>query len=200
MLGSLASCELQTSTIPLQAPVLNPGCKRALPVDEPEPENITRDIHGRPRFDLYRDLCGTEQIKNFPTCEKSGHADCAAQDAIDHSGGPCLNSNGPGVCVGGDYVISVVSFGGGNCWEPLSFQAHARACCPEKPLNGFDCRGAWPYASDGKVGQLCARHADCQAGLQCKTVQITGNEYDFAAMQIGLCTCPEQETTTTCDK
>src|SRR5689334_18971418 len=77
--GSLSGCQFETSTIPLQAPVLNPGCKMALPVDEPEPENITRDIHGRPRFDLYRDLCGEEQITSFPTCSKSGHDECAAQ-------------------------------------------------------------------------------------------------------------------------
>jgi hypothetical protein len=134
---------------------------------------------GRPWFDSYHDISCAD-LTGAPTC--ANDSDCP--NAF------CLQKGiATGVCVAPSSSTStlLISFDDGSCLAELTFEAQAKACCAK--LSGFDCR-EWPYPHDGKPGQTCARHEDCEPGLLCKS----GAGVDLTISPVhgtGICMCSE---------
>jgi hypothetical protein len=156
------------------------GCSAALSPSEPEPGGIAVDVKGRPLFDTYRDIAcaDTTEVKS---CFDSDKTACPIKTTSGHC--LSLSPSSVGVCTSDSLIQETqLTFDRGRCTATLQLDTAAAACC--RGLKGFDCRGAWPYPHDGEHGQLCARHADCQAGLACR--QSFGSGF-------GRCVCPEEK-------
>jgi len=94
--------------------------------------------------------------------------------------GVCTEETSPWSCdQGASQVITDLQRGCLLCLNP---RVKKQACC--EGVRGFDCR-PWPYAKSSQRGQLCARHADCESGLVCRTEPALG---------FGICACPETAT------
>ena len=153
-----------------------PLCGNPFPGDPPPLPHVDFDAHGRPLFDLWRDLpcggldlCGASSstcgICIFGTPDAS-HGVCSGPWADDDTG-----------C---DELRPAMTFMDRRCWACFGPDSHARACCAK--LAGFDCR-AWPFPADGVAGTVCARHEDCESGLVCGPGGPWATGY-------GICQCP----------
>ena len=153
----------------------HPACDSPLPSPLPAlpPINMTGD---RPAFTDWEELDCDAIAGNWDFCNGPGDPPC---------GGACL-SDGPdqrGICTSFDVDLwcdgegEVMGYGDGSCWMCAPIDAKAIACCADLP--GFDCR-IWPYEFNGRVGDPCAQHENCEPGLVCGS---GGGGY-------GICQCP----------
>lgn len=153
------------------------ACEESLPVLMPTAPWVHTDATGRPALDSWRGLgCPNE----YPMCS-SGNLSGTAVWRCD----ACLlgdSDAGAGVCFGDQYDCELLTLRDGACSVCVSIMAKARACCAQLP--GFDCR-PWPYPSDSRRNEGCARHEDCERGLVCKGSSNRSH--------IGLCVCPEED-------
>ena len=160
-------------------PRLHASCAAALPEVLPAPPPVPLDASGRPLFDLYRNV-SCDDAAQQPLCDENTL--CPSE-----FGASCVQSSAsdPGICAYHDDNTGRIPFtlDEGRCvtWGVLA--VHQRACCAHIP--GVDCR-AWPYGQaqsrTSKIGELCARHGDCEPGLLCK-----------AFYEVGLCSCPDSD-------
>jgi hypothetical protein len=156
----------------------HPACDEPLPDPLPPLPTINLETDGTPSFALWQTFsCEDAAVLAEQLCDVDG--DCSRTNCVDFG-------SGAGVCSYADIDIwcdgegEVIGSKDGSCWICVEPTQHARACCDD-PLGVFDCR-SWPYADEpGIIGQVCATHDDCEAGLQCSA--STGEGY-------GICACP----------
>lgn len=162
------------------------SCAQSFAAGAAEPDGIDRDPGGRPRFDLWRDLgCGPSVMWGYCDSPTELGADRCSTclwggEGVDYAVcvGPDVGQDcGPGSAPAG-YSAGVGD--ATQCVTCLAAAARALVCCDKQP--GYDCR-EWPYPADGRPGMLCARHADCEPGLECKA-----NAHGY-----GTCECPEND-------
>jgi hypothetical protein len=150
-------CELPDTAEP---GVQHASCGSPLPDPLPPLPHVNFEQDCTPSFALWQDYaCDDFGVISEETCDSP---DCAF----------CVQFDGPGVCTYADVDVlcdgegEVIGSASGGCWICAQPTQHARACC-EYPDADFDCRH-WPFAAEpGVVGQVCARHDDCEPGLQC---------------------------------
>jgi hypothetical protein len=143
---------------------------------------VPTDARGRPSFDWWRDIT-CEETSDYETCTpdlngRSRECDQCIRGDSSAASGLCIGPYGPDFCIEGTHSIAV-ELNPRGCLVCADPRLRQHACCNQ--IAGFDCR-SWPYPGNSTVGGLCARHADCEAGLMCKT-QV--------GWRFGTCTCPE---------
>jgi hypothetical protein len=143
---------------------------------------VPTDARGRPSFDWWRDI-SCEEVTVWETCtpDLNGRSrdceQCIRGDELAETG-LCLGDYRPAFCESiNNQTVGELSEKG--CLFCADNRMRRHACCNQ--IAGFDCR-SWPYPSNSELGGLCARHADCEPGLVCKTI---------ADWPFGSCTCPE---------
>jgi hypothetical protein len=200
---AVAACQVDVSQIPLAEedarsgaadaapadtgvgtqPEAEPDLRRHVaclePVTDPLPEQpaIATTLDARPEFDLEgRFDCA--QLAFVRTCDQP-------ETGEPYSCTSCVGAPEAGperaVCVPFARRGCVPMAHGPGCVACVAPEVKAKACCLALEV---DCR-VWPFEGSSGPGELCARHADCAAGLVCKA---PADETRF-----GLCSCPEQE-------
>lgn len=143
--------------------VQHASCQAPLPDPLPALPHV-KFAGDTPTFALWQALaCDDPEVAGAPTCSQD--SDCAGENCVDFTGsaGVCSYADIDIWCDGEGEVMGSTD---GACWICLEPFEHARACCDD-PNGGFDCR-SWPFTdTPGIVGQVCAVHEDCQAGLVC---------------------------------
>jgi hypothetical protein len=155
------------------------SCDHDLPTALPDPPKIATLANGRPEFDSWRDLSCAD-VEQQPTC-----ADYT--DPAPHLCPRCLGAKTDPhlqVCVPFGSRGCIATGHAESCVACVPATVKARACCLDLEA---DCR-PWPFEGSSQPGELCATHADCEAGLLCTSAGEDENRF-------AVCACPEARTT-----
>ncbi len=162
----------------------HPSCQQASTATDLTSLLVDTDARGRPSFDWWRDL-SCEEVAGHETCTldlngRSARCEGCLRSADDADVGLCVKEPSPLFCddTPNHGVIALASKACLFCGDN---RLHRYACCHQ--IEGFDCR-SWPFPGNSGPQGLCARHADCEPGLMCKT---------GALGRFATCMCPETE-------